>query len=139
VPNFRNGMPGFAVYFAIQAVLNALPPAVLAFVLFRNPPPGLGVDATAGMTIASIVFRVLFYAWFLLSSPTYRSASVGPAMFLRFGAFTALEAGITVLALVVRKRLGPMNPGALVLAVVGFLFWEGILQTVMSLLARMIY
>jgi hypothetical protein len=123
---------------AIQAVLNALPPAVLAFVLFRNPPPGLGVDATAGMTIASIVFRGLFFGYMVLSSRLGSANNLVP-LFARLGAFTVLEAGVTVLALVVRKRLGPMNPGALVLAAFGFLCWEAVLQAVMTMVARMIY
>jgi hypothetical protein len=137
-PNYRHVTPGFGLYMAVQAVLNALPPAVLAFVLFRNPPPGVGVDATAGMTIASIVFRGLFFGYMVLSSRLGSANNLVP-LFARLGMFTLLEAGITVLALVVRKRLGPMNPGALILAVFAFLFWEGLLQTVMTLLARMIY
>ena len=137
-PTYRAVTPGMGLYMAVQAVLNALPPAVLAFVLFRNPPPGLGLDATAGMTIASIVFRFLFFGYMLLS--TQMGGMSNMAMFVaRLGVYTVIEAAIAVLALVVRRRVGPINPGALVLAVFGFLVWEGGLQMLMTRLIRLVY
>ena len=137
-PTYRAVTPGMGLYMAIQAVLNAVPPAILAFVLFRNPPPGLGLDATAGMGIASIGFRILFFGYMILS--TQMGAMSNMAMFIgRLGFFTVFEAGIVALALLVRRRVGPINAGALVLAVFGFLAWEIGLQTLMTLLIRLVY
>ena len=137
-PTYGAVTPGMGLYMAIQAVLNAVPPAILAFVLFRNPPPGLGLDATAGMGIASIGFRILFFGYMLVS--TQMSGMSNLAMFVgRLGFFTVFEAGIVALALLVRRRVGPINAGALVLAVFGFLAWEAGLQTLMTLLIRLVY
>ena len=137
-PTYTAITPGMGIYMAIQAVLNALPPAILTFVLFRNPPPGLALDATAGMTIASILFRGLFFVYMVLSTQLGNMPNL-PIYVARLGFVTVVEAAIVVLALVVRKRVGPLNPGALVLAVIAFLCWEGVLQGLMTTLIRRVY
>jgi hypothetical protein len=135
-PTYHASTMGLAVYMAVQAVLNAVPPAVLAFVLMRNPPPGLGLDATAGMAAASIVFRILFFGYLVLTVPQFG----GTASYIgRLGFFTVFEAAIVVLALLVRRSIGPINAGALVLAGFGFLAWEAGLQTLMTVLIRLVY
>jgi hypothetical protein len=111
---------------------------VLLFLL-RNPPPGLGLDAAAGISIASILFRVLFVGYTLAATEMFARSSNMQVYFLRLGVFTVLEIAIAVMALRVRSRLGPLNPGVLVLAIFGFLCWEGLLQAAMSAMVRLLY
>jgi hypothetical protein len=137
--SFQHITAGLGLHMAAQAVFNALPPTVVLLFLLRNPPPGLGLDAAAGMSIASILFRVLFFGYTILTTPMFAQMSNMPSVFLRLGLYTVLELAIAVMALRVRSRLGPLNPGALILAIFGFLCWEGLLQAVMQVLMRLAF
>lgn len=137
---FQHISAGLGIQVAVQGVLNALPPAIMLVVLMlRTPPPGVGLDVTAGMAIASIVYRALFFTYTMWAWPGYSLANNLPTLFLRLGLFTLLEVAIGVLALVVRNRTGQVNPGAVILAVFGFLFWEAILQAAMTAMVRLLY
>jgi hypothetical protein len=136
---FQHITAGLGLQMAVQGVLNALPPAVLLIALIRNPPPGVGLDATAGMSIASILYRIGFFAWAFFAWPGFSLGNNMPALFLRLGLYSLLEIGIGVLALVVRRRVGPVNPGALVLAVFAFLVWDVVIQAAMTAMVRLLY
>jgi hypothetical protein len=62
-----------------------------------------------------------------------------PSYFLRLGLYTVVELVVAAMALRVRSRLGPLNPGALILAIFGFLFWEVFLQVAMQALMRLLF
>jgi hypothetical protein len=54
-------------------------------------------------------------------------------------AFSAIEAAVAGLALHLRSRLGPVNAGAIVVAVLAFLFWDGLVQVAMQMLVTLMY
>jgi hypothetical protein len=128
-----------AMQLILRSVLGVLPPAaVLLAVSVRNPPAGAALDAAGGFGIASILFRFGFLAF----SGLFSSLSQVPDLaflFLRLGAFSALEAGITGMAIHLRGRAGPLRPAALMLATVAFLFWDGLVQAAMQALLALMY
>ncbi len=128
-----------AMQLILRSVLGVLPPAaVLVAVSVRNPPAGAALEAAGGFGIASILFRFGFLAF----SGLFSSLSQIPDLaflFLRLGAFSALEAGITGMAIHLRGRAGPLRPAALMVATVAFLFWDGLVQAAMQALLALMY
>jgi uncharacterized membrane protein YvlD (DUF360 family) len=112
---------------------------VVLLFLLRNPPPGLGLDAAAGMSIASILFRALFFGYALLATPMLARMSSLPTYFLWLGLYTVVELVVAGMALRVRSCLGPLNPGALILAIFGFLCWEGFVMAAEQALMRLVF
>ena len=53
-------------------------------------------------------------------------------MLPRLVGYSALEAGIAGLALYLRSRVGPINAATLIVATLAFLFWEGVVQAIMT-------
>jgi hypothetical protein len=131
---------GVAVQLILRNILGLLPPvAVLIAVSVRNPPAGAALDAVAGLAIASILFRFGYLAFAGLFNPAFSQGDYLLAMLPRLAGFSALEAGIAGLAVYLRSRVGPLSPGALVLATLAFLFWEGLVQAVMTALLSVMF
>jgi hypothetical protein len=127
---------GFALPMFAGAVIGVAP-FILVLVLLRDPPSGLVLDLAAGMAAGSIVFRIL---WSVFVSLSWRmDAMTTPAMLGRLVVFSAVEAGIVVLALQLRKSIEPANWGRLVAIGFGFALWEWISQTMIGLLYRFAY
>jgi hypothetical protein len=128
-----------AIQLILRSILGVLPSAaVLLAVSIRNPPAGPALDAAAGMGIASILFRFVFLAFSGLFTSLGQIPDVA-FMFLRLGVFSALEAAIAGMAIYLRGRTGPLSPAALIVAVVAFLFWAGLVQAAMQALLLMMY
>lgn len=136
--NFRLYGSNVAIQLILRNVLALLPPAiVLVAVSVRTPPAGVALDAAAGLGIASILFRVGFVAFSGLLTSTFTQTPDMAFLLLRMGAFSAIEAAVAGLALHLRSRLGPVNAGAIVVAVLAFLFWDGLVQVAMQMLASL--
>ena len=86
----------------------------------------------------SIVFLIL---WWTFMSLTWRAGDgmAVPMLLGRLALFSAVEVGIVVLALQLRKSIEPGNWGRLVAIAFGFAVWEWISQTMVSLLYRLVY
>lgn len=129
-----------AVQLFLRNIVGLLPPAaVLVAVSVRNPPAGASLDAVTGFGIASIVFRFGYLGFAGVFTSVYAQADILSAMLPRLAGFSALEAGIAGLAVYLRSRVGPINAATLVVATVAFLFWEGLVQAVMTALLTMLY
>ncbi len=105
----------------------------------RNPPAGAALDAVAGFGIASILFR---FGYLAFAGAFVHAISQGDyllAMLPRLVGYSALEAGIAGLALYLRSRVGPISPAGLVVATLAFLFWEGLVQAVMTAMIGLLY
>jgi hypothetical protein len=138
VANFSRFGSGVAIQLILRNILGVLPPAaVLVAVSIRTPPAPLALDAAAGLGLASILFRVGFVAFSGLLSSTLTQTPDLTSLFLRLGLFSALEAGIAGLAIHLRSRIAPMNPVALIVATVAFLFWDALIQAAMQALTAL--
>jgi len=71
-----------------------------------------------------VLYTIDFFFWMMLG---------------RLALFSAVEAGIVVLALQLRKSIEPGNWGRLIAIGFGFAVWEWISQTMISLLYRLGY
>jgi hypothetical protein len=138
--NFRLYGSSVAIQLILRNVLALLPPAiVLVAVSMRTPPAGVALDAAAGLGIASILFRVGFVAFSGLLTSTFTQTPDMALLLLRMAAFSAIEATVAGLALHLRSRLGRVNVGAIVVAVLAFLFWDGLVQVAMQMLVTLTY
>ncbi len=138
--NFGRFGSNVAIQLVVRSILNMLPTAaVLLVVSLRNPPAGGAVDAAAGLGIASVLFRVGYLTFSGLFTSGFIQMTGVSSLILRLGAFSALEMTIAGLALRVRSRLGPMNPVSLIAAIVGFLFWDGLVQAIMQALTTLLF
>ncbi|MEO5820642.1 MAG: hypothetical protein ABIT71_09055 [Vicinamibacteraceae bacterium] len=140
VASFNRFGSTVAIQLILRGVLSLLPPAaVLVALSLRNPPAGAALDAVAGMGIASILFRFGFLA---VSGFFVSAAGQVPGLgflVMRLGAYSALEAALAGMALHLRSRVAPLNPGALIVATVAFLFWDGLVQAAMQALTLLMY
>jgi hypothetical protein len=126
-----------AIQLILRNILGLLPPAaVLVALSVRNPPARVALDAAAGLGIASIVFRFGFLAFSFsgLFSSGFNEIPGLPMLLVRMALYSVLEAGATGLALYLRSRLGPWHAGGLIVAVLAFLLWDGLLQGAMQVL-----
>jgi hypothetical protein len=126
---------GVAMQLILRNVLGLLPPmALLLAVCVRNPPAGAALDAVAGFGVASIVFRFGYLGFAGVFTSLFSQPDVLTTMLPRLAGYSALEAGLAGLAIYLRSRIGPLNPAALVVATLAFLFYEGMVQAVMQAL-----
>jgi len=124
----------------LRSILGLLPPvALLVAVSVRNPPAGVALDAAGGFGIASILFRIGYLAFAGVFLEAFRTGQMALTMLPRLAGYSLLEAGIAALALYLRSRVGPINPVALIVATIAFLFWEGLVQAVMMALLSVSY
>jgi hypothetical protein len=138
--NFRLYGSSVAIQLILRNVLALLPPAiVMVAVSVRTPPSGTALDAAAGLGIASILFRFGFVGFSGLLTSTFTQTPDMAFLLLRMAAFSAIEAVVAGLALHLRSRLGPVNAGAIVVAVLAFLFWDGLVQVAMQMLVTLVY
>jgi hypothetical protein len=123
----------------LRSILSVLPPAaVLLAVSVRTPPPGMALDAAAGMGLASILFRFGFLAFSGLFTSLTQTPDLA-FLVLRLAAFSAVEAGIAGMAIYLRGRVGPLNAVALIVATLAFLLWDGLVQVAMQALTTLIF
>ena len=139
--NMRTYGSAVAIQLSLRNVLNFVAPAaVLLFVCVRNPPPAWVVDAAAGMGIASVLFRVGWFAYMLALTPAFSSGSMAIATVLvRMLFFTAIEGAIVGLALRLRGRVGAVGAAGVVVATIAFLFWEGLIEATMTMLIGLMF
>ena len=139
--NFGRYGSNVAIQLILRSILGLLPPAaVLVAVSVRNPPAGAALDAVAGFGIASIIFRFGYLGFAgAFTSRVQPAATYLATMLLRLGAYSALEAGIAGLALYLRSRVGPINAATLIVATLAFLFWDGLVQAVMTAMLSVMY
>jgi hypothetical protein len=138
--NFSRFGSSVAIQLILRSILGLLPPAaVLVAVSVRNPPAGGALDAVAGFGVASIVFRFGYLAFAGVFTSMYSRPDILSMMLVRIAGFSALEAGIAALALYLRSRVGPINAATLIVATLAFLFWEGLLQAVMTAMLSVMY
>jgi hypothetical protein len=130
--------PGFALPMFAGAVIG-MAPFLLVLVLLRDPPSGLVLDLAAGMAAGSIAFRILWWVFIGLFWQAGVGAMAMPAMVGRLALFTAVEAGIVVLALLLRRTIEPAAWGRLIAIGIGFAAWEWISQALIGLLYRLAY
>jgi len=131
---------GVAMQLILRNVLSLLPPAaVLLAVSVRNPPAAAALDAVAGLGVASILFRFGYLAFVGVFFQAFRHGEIALTMLPRLAGYSLLEAGIAALALYLRSRVGPISAPALVLATLAFLFWEGLVQAIMTALLGLMY
>jgi hypothetical protein len=129
-----------ATQLILRSILGLLPPAALLLaVSVRNPPAGAALDAVAGYGVASIIFRFGYLAFAGVFTSVYRQPDILSSMLVRLAGFSALEAGIAGLALYLRSRVGPINAATLIVATLAFLFWDGLVQAVMTAMLTMLY
>ena len=129
-----------AMQLTLRGVLGLLPPiALLVAVSVRNPPAVVALDATGGFGIASILFRVGYLAFAGVFLEAFRTGQMALTMLPRLAGYSLLEAGIAGLALYLRSRVGPLHPAALVVATLAFLFWEGLVQAIMTTMMGLLY
>lgn len=138
--NFRLYGSSVVIQLILRNVLALLPPAiVLVAVSVRTPPSGTALDAAAGLGIASIPFRFGFVGFSGLLTSTFTQTPDMAFLLLRMAAFSAIEAVVAGLALHLRSRLGPVNAGAVVVATLLFLLWDGLVQVAMQMLVTLMY
>jgi hypothetical protein len=112
---------------------------VLAAVSVRTPPAPLALDAAAGLSIASLLFRVGMIAFTGLFTSAYTRGGGLFFVLVWMAVFSTIEAVVAGLALHLRSRAGPFNAVSLVAAVVAFLLWDGLVQAAMQLLLAALY
>jgi hypothetical protein len=138
--NFRLYGSSVAIQLMLRNLLALLPPVlVLVAVSVRTPPAGAALDAAAGLGIASILFRFGFVAFSGLLTSTFTQTADMAFVLLRLAAFSAIEAAVAGLALHLRSRQGRLNGGAIVVAVLAFLLWDGLVQVAMQMLATLMF
>ena len=129
-----------AMHLTLRSVLGLLSPiALLVAVSVRNPPAGVALDAAGGFGIASILFRIGYLTFAGVFLQAFRHGEMALTMLPRLAGYSLLEAAIAALALYVRSRVGPINPVALIVATLAFLFWEGFVQAVMTAMMGLMY
>jgi hypothetical protein len=129
-----------ATQLTLRSILGLLPPiALLVALSVRNPPAGAALDAAGGFGIASILFRVGYLAYVGVFLDAFRTGQMALTMLPRLAGYSLLDAGIAGVALYLRSRVGPMNPVALIAATLAFLFWEGLVQAIMTALLSVMY
>jgi hypothetical protein len=112
--------PGLAIQFVFSSLIGVLPSVLLVLTL-RNPPSGLGLDAIAGMGIASILFRAgSFVSFGILSSGLVNL----PEFLVRMAIFTLIDLAITGLAIAVRRKVDTTTWARLLVTTAAFLIWE---------------
>jgi hypothetical protein len=138
--NYRLYGSSVAIQLMLRNVLALLPPAiVLLAVSVRTPPAGTALDAAAGLGIASILFRFGFVGFSGLLTSTFTQTPDMAFLLLRMAAFSAIEAVVAGLALHLRSRLGPANVGAVIVATLVFLLWDGLVQVAMQMLTALMF
>jgi len=138
--NFGRYGTNVAIQLTLQSILGLLPPvALLVAVSVRNPPAGAALDAVAGFGVASILFRFGYLAFAGVFVQAFSQGDYLLTMLPRLAGYSALEAGIAGLALYLRSRVGPISPAGLVVATLAFLFWEGLVQAVMTAMIGLLY
>ena len=131
---------GVAMQLILRNVLTMLAPiAVLLAVSVRNPPAGAALDAVAGFGIASIVFRFGYLAFNSAFVSYFRQSDYLLVMLPRLAGYSLLEAWIAGVALYLRSRVGPISAPTLIVATLAFLFWEGLVQVLMTLFIGVMY
>jgi hypothetical protein len=128
----------FALPMFAGAVIGAAP-FILVLVLLKDPPSAVVLDLAAGMAGGSIVFRILWWLFMSLTWQMGSGADMLPAMIGRLVLFSAVEAGIVALAVLLRKRIESGNWGRLIAIGVGFAVYEWISQTMIGFLYRFAY
>jgi hypothetical protein len=137
--NFSRFGNSVGIHLILRNILTVLPPIVaLVAVSVRNPPAGAALDAVAGFGIASIIFRFAYSA-FTMFTPAFRQADILMTMLPRLAGYSLLDAGIAGLALYLRSRVGPIKAATLTVATLAFLFWEGLVQAIMTALISVLY
>lgn len=140
VASFRTYGAGITFQLVLRNLVGLLPPvAVLIAVSIRTPPAGAALDAAAGLGIASILFRFGYLAFSGLFVSMFSQVADAAFLLLRLGVFSALDAAVAGLALYLRSRLGPMQPVGLIVAVLAFLLWDGLVQAAMQVLTTLMY
>ena len=138
--NFGRFGSSVAIQLTLRSILSLLPAAaLLVAVSVRNPPAGGALDALAGFGIASILFR---FGYLGFAGAFVHAISQGDyllTMLPRLVGYSALEAGIAGLALYLRSRVGPINAATLIVATLAFLFWEGLVQAIMTAMIGLLY
>ncbi len=130
---------GVATQVVLRAILGLVPVvAVLIAVSVRTPPAGAALDAAAGLGVASILFRFGMFG-FMAFTPTFSAMPNLSFLLLRFGAYSALEALISGLALHLRSRIGGVSVAGLAVAIIAFLVWDGVIQAAMQMLVTLLY
>ena len=138
--NFTRYGSAVAIQVILRNLLGVLPPlAVLVALTLRTPPIRAAVDAAAGMGIASLLFRFGTVAATGLFTAVYSRGNGLSIMLLWMVVFSTLDVAIAGLALHLRSRLGAVSAGALVVAVVGFLCYDGLVQAVLQMLTALLY
>jgi hypothetical protein len=129
-----------AIQLTLRSVLGLLPPiALLVAVSVRNPPAGVALDAAGGFGIASILFRIGYLTFAGVFLQAFTHGEMALTLLPRLAGYSLLEAAIAALALYVRSRVGPINPVALIVATIAFLFWEGLVQAIMTAMMSLAY
>ena len=138
--NFGRFGGSVAIQLTLRSILSLLPAiAVLVAVSIRNPPAGGALDAVAGFGVASILFRFGYLGFSGIFVSAFNQANILTAMLPRLVGYSALEAVIAGLALYLRSRVGPISPAGLVVATLAFLFWDGLVQAVMTAMMGLMY
>jgi hypothetical protein len=129
-----------ATHLILRSILGLLPPAALLLaVSVRNPPAAAALDAVAGFGVASIMFRFGYLAFAGAFTSMYSQPDMLSTMLVRLAGFSALEAGIAGLAVYLRSRVGPIGAGPLIVATLVFLFWDVLVQAVLTAMLSVIY
>jgi hypothetical protein len=140
VANFSRFGSGVAIQLILRNIVSLLPPAaMLVAVSMRNPPAGGALDATAGMAVASILFRFGYFGFNSLFTPAFAQMAGLPLLLMRMGAYSALEVATAGMALYLRTRIGPLNPASLILCTIAFLFWEALVQMIMQAMMTLMF
>jgi len=138
--NFGRFGSSVAIQLTLRSILGLLVPiAVLVAVSVRNPPAGAALDAAAGFGVASIIFRFGYLGFTGVFTSVLSQMDILSTMLVRLVGYSALEAGIAGLALYLRSRVGPINAAPLIVATLVFLFWEGVVQAVMTAMISVLY
>ena len=138
--NFGRFGSSVAIQLTLRSVLSLLAPiALLVAVSVRNPPAGAALDAAAGFGVASIIFRFGHLGFAGVFTPVLSQMDILSTMLVRLVGYSALEAGIAGLAVYLRSRVGPINAAPLIVATLVFLFWEGLVQAIMSAMLSVMF
>jgi hypothetical protein len=121
-----------ALRFAVPGFINVLPAALALLLLSFNPPSGGALDLAAGTSIASLVWRTISFARFMLNA--YGAVMSLPFYVLQMALFTLADVAIVGLSLAVRRKVETGNYWRIVVAAFAFLVWEWFLQMAMMLL-----
>ncbi len=138
--NFSRFGTNVAMQLILRSILGLLPPAaLLVAVSVRNPPAAAALDAVAGFGIASIIFRFGYLAFAGVFVQALSQGDYLLTMLPRLAGYSLLEAGIAGLALYLRSRVGTFSAAMLIVATLLFLFWEGLVQAIMTAMIGLMY